>query len=322
MSGPRLLILAAFLLIANAVLFSDAAVAQDTRYTCTEFLGYSQTGQWYPYAAQQMVNGGIDRVQARLHDGGAAIRWADPNYDGWLTPVTGPCTNLASDPDRVILDVTHYDYLTAAHGASDPVGFMETIIRNAVATIHVKHPHTTSIVLQPVAGGPNHGTCPIGGMAPGDPGVVRASYNHPYIDQAISRVVGGDVTRGYDNLVRTCSDYADWMGHLVSNAFSPIGQQVGVHYRDLWMVTPTPTATAVPTNVPTFTPIPSATPTGTPTSTPVPSATPIPATATPSPEPTVGAMATTTPQPLARCYNLVRVNGDGSIEFIDEQPCP
>lgn len=244
------------LLTLGAALMGQAS-AQDTRYVCTEFIGYSQTGQWVPYASQVMVAGGVDRVENRLHDGGAAIRWADPSYEGWSNPLNGPCATESTTPGRVIVDITHYDYLTAAHGAGDPVGYMEAIIRNLIVTVHAKRPAMVSLVLQPVMGGPNHGTCPTTGQPSGDPAVVRASYNHPYIDQAISRVVGGDVTRGYDNLARTCADYADWMGHLSSGAFSPIGTQVGTYYRDLNLNAPTPTRT--PTVVPTATRTPTPT---------------------------------------------------------------
>ena len=59
---------------------------------------------------------------------------------------------------------------------------------------------------------------------------MRASYNHPYIDQAIARVVGGDVARGADPHVRTCSDYADDIGHLQDGAIAPIGRNIASFY--------------------------------------------------------------------------------------------
>lgn len=312
-----------------------APLAQDTRYLCTEFIGYSQTGQWVPYASITMNNGSTDRVQNRLHDGGAAIRWADPNYEGWTSTLNGPCAASASIPDRIVLDVTHYNYLDAdctetstplpglqgSQCGTDPVGFMEEVMRRAIATIRQRRPSAVSIVLQPVFGGPGGATCPMSG---GENGVVRASYNHPYIQQAIGRVVGGDVTMGYDSHVRTCADYIDWMGHLVSGAYSPLGNMVGAYYRDLratpTVVTPTATATPLP---PTATPAPpTATSTPlppTPTATAEPQATAqVVPSATPTATTTIGATATPTPE----CFATVQVEWDGSWGLVDPIACP
>ena len=275
--------------------------AQDTRYVCTEFIGYSQAwntsfGAWGPYAAQTMVAGGVDRVQSRWQNAGAAFRWAGLSYDGWNAVGSNPAIALPSHPcatqppDRLILDITHNEYLTAVR-FGDPVAFMETTIRNFVATAKARKPSAANnIVLQPVIGGPGHAlTCPIA-TAP-ELGVVRASFNHPVIWAAILRVASDTlgVTVGYDPHVRTCADYADWEGHLVGSASQPIGQTIGTYYRDLWMQvsTPTPLPTSTPTLIPTV------------QNTPVPS-----------------------PTPPARCYDLVQVDWDGTWRPVREVVCP
>jgi len=106
---------------------------------------------------------------------------------------------------------------------------MESIIRRFIAQARAHNPSARSIVLQPVVGGPNHNTCPIR-SAP-EQGVVRASYNHPHIHAAIQRLIGGNVTMGYDSTVRTCADYNDLEGQLVPSASHPIGQTIGDYYR-------------------------------------------------------------------------------------------
>jgi len=255
----------------------DVGEAQ-SGFVCTQIMGYSQMGNtayggWGPYAAEVMVGTGPDTVQLRWQNGGAAFRWADPSYPGWGTGADpsgmpqSPCAQSAPSPDRVILDITHNEYLTAARTNGDPVGFMVRNINGFIAQARAHYPNLRSIVLQPVVGGPNHTTCPWSGA---EQGVVRASYNHPYIHQAIQRVVGGNVTMGYDSQVRTCADYNDDVGHLNPRASEPIGTAIGTFYRNGGALPPPATATPARTS----TPVPSATPTPRP-------ATPIPATATP-----------------------------------------
>jgi hypothetical protein len=236
------LLFAAFML---AGLLPGHAAAQ-TDFVCTEFIGYSQMGNtivggWGPYAARVMDGGGPDSTQLRWQNGGAAWRWADAAYAGWRAAPTGPCARSAFTPDRVIIDITHNEYLTTARTNGDPVGFMETRIRGFLDQARAHHPSARSFVIQPVVGGPNHTTtCAIAGLPssgsaphnPNDPSVVRASYNHPHIWSAIQRVVANapGVTIGYDSQVRTCADYNDWEGHLNPAASQPIGEMIGSFY--------------------------------------------------------------------------------------------
>ncbi|MGQ0669846.1 MAG: hypothetical protein ACT4PO_09280, partial [Actinomycetota bacterium] len=90
--------------------------------------------------------------------------------------------------------------------------------------IRTKVPGLEQIVLQPVVGGPGGAECEVGGET------VRASFNHPFIDEAIARVVGGDVVAGASPEVRTCSDYRDSTGHLENDARGPIGLSIGNFY--------------------------------------------------------------------------------------------
>src|SRR3954451_16713779 len=229
------------LALSLATLVAPAGASAQTQFACTEFIGYSQMGNtayggWGPNAAQVMTAGGPDTVQLRWQNAGAAFRWASASYAGWGSgadpggmPVS-PCTQSASAPDRVILDITHNEYLTSARTNGDPVGYMENIISGFIAQARAHYPSVRSIVLQPVVGGPNHTTCPMS-SAP-EQGGVRASYNPPHIHAAIVRLVGGNVTMGYDSTVRTCADYNDWEGHLVPSASQPIGSAIGTFYRN------------------------------------------------------------------------------------------
>lgn len=250
--------------------------------SCTEWVGYSQTNNWW-WAFEGIV--GTASYEMLYQPGGAAHYWADPNYVGWSNNSISPCSSAST---RIVLDITHDAYLTAANVGSDPVDFMEAVIRSEIATVRLKRPTLQQILLQPVVGGPNEAVC--SWPAPTEQNAIRASFNHPIIHQAIDRVVGGDVAWGPHTSVTSCSHYDDSTGHLTggggtSGGSGIVGQQVA----NFFLQIPTPTAT--PTPAPTFTP----------TLTAVPSATP-------------------TPTPIARCYSDVRITNN-VVEYISEFAC-
>lgn len=251
---------AATVAVVAVTFFTSREVSEaQTSYTCTQVIGYSQTDQWFDFAE---AVAGDSRWQLLANNGGAAWRWADPNYAGWNNPIQSRCTSSSSAPDRVVMDITRNEYTTN-------VSTFETDIRNVIATIRSRYPAVRQIVLQPIVGGPTHATCPWPGA---QFGVVRASYNHPYIEQAIDRVVAGTVVKGADPHVRSCSDYADDVGHLTGSASVAIGQGIGNFYRS--SSSPPPTATRTPVKTATRTPIATATrtPVWTATRTPSPAA--------------------------------------------------
>jgi hypothetical protein len=227
MPGVRSLVV---LLALGGSLVSPAVVhAQE--FTCTEFIGYSQTMQWYFSGAQQELGRG--RSQLRWQGGGSIDLWADPNYEGWQPSgrVNG-CSTNEDRPDRVVMDVSddfHAD-----------VGWWAGQINTVLGIIHRRYPSARQIVLHPVVGGPGGSTCQIGGQD------VRASFNHPYIWQAINQVAGGDVAVGFDATVRTCADYADTTGHLTDAAKGPIGQTIGHFYASDQVTQPAPPPVAPP----------------------------------------------------------------------------
>ena len=181
-------------------------------FSCTEFIGYSQTRQWYLAGFGPSV-GWSGAWQLRARDSAAVEFWADPGFAGWdPSNRLSHCGQNTEKPDRIVLDVTN-DYQADVNWWIDE-------INSAVDTIHTKFPSVKQIVRQPVVGGPGGGQCRFGGT------VVRASYNHPYVDQAIAQVAGGDVVIGADPTVRTCADYADDIGHLTPDAQVAIGNSI------------------------------------------------------------------------------------------------
>jgi hypothetical protein len=185
-------------------------------FACTQVIGFSQTRQWFLDAPDFEAVVGSGGWQL-LWNGGASIdRWADPGYRGWEEPIASGCTQGSSAPDRAVLTIS-------GEFEDDPDMWAEDIAA-AIATLRLKLPDVRLIVLQPVVGGPNDGPCEHGGE------VVRASSNHPVIDQAIAQVTGGDIVAGASPEVFSCSDYADSKGHLVADARGPIGAAIGAFY--------------------------------------------------------------------------------------------
>ncbi len=203
-----------------AVLFYANAMAQ-----CTQFIGYSQTNNWYG-EFETAMGSAQNQYQLLWNSGGAMAVWQDPAYTGWSNAPLSPCSAGSSAPTRVVLDITHNQYLTPANVGPDPIAFMDTVIRNVIATAMTKYPSMTEIVLKPVVGAPNHSdSCYSSYPDPSYNEVpeVRASYNHPIIYSAILLVVanppaGITVTLGPDTHVGDCSQYinksGDYHGHL------------------------------------------------------------------------------------------------------------
>ena len=187
---------------------------------CTQVIGFSQTEQWYRggHAFESMVDDA--RWQLLWNQLAGIGLWADPGYAGWSNAPYSPCTNGSTNPDRVILTITRSPDLPPQPTAADYV----PDIRAAIANMRAKYPAVRQIILQPVVGGPHHEVCHVDGRP------VRASVNHPIIDDAISLVIGGDVVRGYSPEVSTCAEYKDDLGHLVGRGASELIARIGSYY--------------------------------------------------------------------------------------------
>jgi len=196
-------------------IWTARTAAQTTDYTCTRIIGYSETQNWFDVFMTNVK----DPAQWELVwvSGGAARYWADPNYVGWTTAPTSPCSQNADAPDRVVMDITRDEYQT------DPAVF-QTDIQNVIATIRQKLPSAQTIVLEPAVGGPASGWCPQSATGSQND-TVRASFNHSGINEAIDRVLNGatGVARGPDPALSDCSGYGDLTGHLTTGGAAAVG---------------------------------------------------------------------------------------------------
>ncbi|MBA4149048.1 MAG: hypothetical protein H0X66_13100 [Verrucomicrobia bacterium] len=197
-------------------------------FECTQVIGYSQVGAqsgWY------VTDGVFESVvpdakwQLLWNSGAGVDRWQDPNYSGWTNKFVSPCPVISNAPTRVVLSI------------SGPYGSNEAAWADAIdatiKTIRQKLPTARRIILQPVVGGPAHASCSSGDQ------LVRASWQHKHIDNAIADVVtrraGGDIEvhPGFSPEVRTCSDYADSLGHLTRSAGAAAGRAVAEYFLQL-----------------------------------------------------------------------------------------
>jgi hypothetical protein len=180
-------------------------------------LGFSQTRQWYWYGGFEQY---VDEARWELfsHNGAGVTKWADPTSRMWIqSEVDSPCAAGSGQPDRVLLTISDDAYV-------DDVSTWTANISAAVETIREKYPTVDQIILQPVVGGPEGGPCERHGLT------IRATFNQPFVLQAIEEVAGGNVVAGATPEVRTCEDYQDSTGHLEPDAWGPIAETLGRFY--------------------------------------------------------------------------------------------
>jgi hypothetical protein len=193
-------------------------------FTCTQIIGFSQTRQWWLGTGTQNFQTAINNPtqwQGLFVDGASIDHWANPNDPAWNTGLFNPCSFLSTDPDRVLLDVSG-DY-------HSDLNFWITNMKAAITNIHNKYPNVRQIILQPVVGGPRGGSCPTSDPA-SQFGTVRATYNFPFISQAIGQTASAANVIGNQPTVDVCANYLDWVGHLDTTFSGVIGTRIAQYY--------------------------------------------------------------------------------------------
>jgi hypothetical protein len=215
-------------------------------FTCTQVMGYSQTGNWYsdavPLAFESRVTD--SRYQLRNFSGGAVSLWADPTYGGWSAPPYSPCVSGSSAPDRVIFDVTESFWINETCGihefdnCSNPdtsVARVAQDIRNVIAQLRSKYASSLrQIYVQAILGGPGNVVCSL--PDPTNGGAlrrIRGTYNHPFIVQAINQAIDGNAVAAPEFFVDSCQDFntdTQFVGHLNDAAKAVVGRRIGDYY--------------------------------------------------------------------------------------------
>lgn len=184
---------------------------------CTRVMGFSQTDQWYEGGSfESYVTG--DDWELYWHEGGRIDEWSRSSAI-WSTGILfSACAHRP--PDRVVFNVAPRKDQQA------DLTSMVADLTKVVAMIHQELPSVTTIVLQPLVGGPAEGICHDASGA-----VVNASYIHPFAEEAIAQVVDGSgILQGPDPHVGNCDMFADSTGHLTAAGSDYVARVEGAYW--------------------------------------------------------------------------------------------
>ena len=209
------------LLVLGMVLVPTHATGQ-SRFSCTEVLGFSQTMQWS--AALSLADGpesgdswqlGAEAFlpgwQGRFTFGASIERWMDPDFAGWEGTYVTPSHCDREKVDRVVLNVS---------GGARSAGEWAAAIDSVAGVVRARYPAVRSVVMQAVVGAP-----------PGECREVRAARNQPTIVWGIALAAQrGGITAGPDPTVTSCSQFLDPLGHLTAEGARHIQDVLRAYY--------------------------------------------------------------------------------------------
>src|SRR5438067_1934276 len=93
-------------LLCGLVQNAPVATAQQSSFSCTEVIGFSQTDQWYEggFVGSTQNSGAW---QLRWFSGGSIDQWAaSAGFPGWDSQyLVSHCSQNSSSPDRVVLQI-------------------------------------------------------------------------------------------------------------------------------------------------------------------------------------------------------------------------
>jgi hypothetical protein len=142
-------------------------LAAAPHFRCTEVIGLTITAEWYEAGFEQLVDDA--RFQARTRPHTFVDQWADPAHEAWSAPVSSPCAEQSSNPDRVVLFVANWQLASQEEWAA--------VLERAVGTLQRRYPALRDLELYTVLRGPKNQSC-------GDP----KSVVDPMIDEAIAGI--------------------------------------------------------------------------------------------------------------------------------------
>src|SRR5436309_2479416 len=96
-----------FPLLCGLMQSTPVAIAQQSTFSCTEVIGFSQTEQWYDggFVGSSQNSGAW---QLRWFSGGSIDQWAaSAGFPGWNSEyLVSHCSQNSSSPDRVVLQIS------------------------------------------------------------------------------------------------------------------------------------------------------------------------------------------------------------------------
>jgi hypothetical protein len=159
----------ALTLAASPALAKAKAPAES--FVCTQIMGVSVTGDWFGAGFEKGVDD--DHYQAMWRKHAFIDQWANPKDELWAVPVTSPCKERATNPDRVIFTGVNWVFTTTEQWTD--------AFTKVVKLLGEKYPGLKRIELLTMLRGPKNTTC-------GSPMTVVA----PVVDEAIAKVVAAN----------------------------------------------------------------------------------------------------------------------------------
>lgn len=200
------------------------ALNPNTNAFCTTVSGFSQTSQMLRgfFRLNTDVNvQGMVKGNTSVDIWGEDSTWLGANVN--LHPV---CDKLATD--RLIMHIS---------GEQQSLYQWEVKIEQAIDTVASVFPFLNELDLMAVTGGPYGTLCPAEPNRKSFGPWVRASENHPVINQAIINVIARKTVPGITLIagsplhVDSCSDYSDNKGHIGDDA---VQDSIGAKFHNLY----------------------------------------------------------------------------------------
>jgi hypothetical protein len=198
----------------------DAGLPLQT-FTCTLVLGTNQTAEWFDVGFEDLVDGSKWQL---IHAHSAFVElWADPDDGVWSSPITSPCAQGASTPDRII-------FLALAGGPNGGLSNYALekwlpLLNADLKNIRARYPSARRIELMSYLRGPKNGTCP------GTP--EHRTVVFPSQDEAMAMVAAanpGLVAVAPRWEARSCADFGNNPPHPTPQAAMAWARMIAEHY--------------------------------------------------------------------------------------------
>jgi hypothetical protein len=166
-------------------------------FACTVVLGLLTTGEWYNAGFSTDLGPTLAPTwEGRFKHYGYVYVWADPagvtrlGEAVWATPITTPCANGSTMPDRVVYQAWSWQLTTLDQWV--------TPLEASIVTIQAKYPSVKRIDLMTIVRCPMNGWChpsmpPLGPNTDGN-AQLQDCHVPDYVDAAFAKVASNHPT--------------------------------------------------------------------------------------------------------------------------------
>jgi hypothetical protein len=185
-------------------------------FVCNQVTGVLLTSEWYLAGFENAVDG--SRWQIKWQEHGYINEWANPQSTFWNAPVSSPCAQATTSPDRIVFTVIDWTITAETE--------WETDITASIENFKVKYPNVRRVDLLTVVRGPNNMAC--GTPAAGETIVMPAAE-----DAALAAVAAkypGFVFVGPKFAPPDCTSFSGGGPHLTAAGNRTMGAMIGAYF--------------------------------------------------------------------------------------------